>query len=325
MRRARCPAHTHLVIDVRPLTAADLDPWARLLAVCFDRSPAQMHGLLGWFLAGFELVSMGAWDGDRLVAQYNARLLELSVPGFSPTLPAGMGLNMAVDPEYRGRGLLDKVAAPVHDALTARGCVAGVGFSSAGGLAVTQTSRHYAYEVIGPMVSLAVPVVRRRYPAPLAVRDTWPDAALHLPAATDGFVRYAASPATLRHRYAQHPFRRYAYATRERHGVADGLIVFRETRLRGMPAVSLLAVHGSDPTELLGSFAASMRASGRPVVHMVLTPGSPLRVALAAIGPVATLPFSRTPYHLITRALRPDTPPVLFDLQRWDCAGGDIL
>ena len=313
------------MIEVRPLTVADVGPWASLLAVCFDRTPAQMEALLRWFDAGFELVTMGAWDGHRLVAQYNARLLRLHVPGCETPLPAGMGLNMAVDPEYRGRGLLDQVAAPVHDALAARGCVAGVGFSSEGGLAVTKASRHYAYEVLGPMVSLAVPLVRRRYPEPLAVGTTWPVDPVELGAAADGFVRYEASATTLRHRYAQHPFRQYAYATRQRAGVVDGLVVFRETRLRGIPAVSLLAVQGSDPAGLLGAFAASLRARKRPVVHVLLAPCSPLRHALAAMGPAVPLPTSRSPYHLITRALRPDAPRILFDLQRWDCAGGDIL
>jgi hypothetical protein len=43
------------------------------------------------------------------------------------------------------------------------------------------------------------------------------------------------------------------------------------------------------------------------------------------MGPALRVPVSRNPYHLITRALQPDTPEVLFDLDRWDCAGGDIL
>jgi hypothetical protein len=141
----------------------------------------------------------------------------------------------------------------------------------------------------------------------------------------DEFVRYAATPSSLRHRYAEHPFRQYTYAMRQRAGVVDGLVVFRETRLRGLPAISLLAVHGSDPAVLLGTFAASLRARARPVVHVLLAPRSPLRPALAAMGPAIPLPISRNPYHLITRALGTDAPPVLFDLQRWDCAGGDIL
>jgi len=128
-------------MEFRPLTLADRVPWAGLLAICFDRSPAQMETLLTWFHDGFPLVTMGAWDGDRLVAQYNCRLLELQVPGIDGPVSAGMGLNMAVDPDYRGRGLLDRVATPVHEAIMERGCMAGVGFSSVGGLAVTRASR----------------------------------------------------------------------------------------------------------------------------------------------------------------------------------------
>ena len=313
------------MIEVRPLSEADAEPWARLLAVCFDRSPAQMAALLRWFHAGFELVTMGAWDGERLVAQYNARLLELEVPGFDVPLLGGMGLNMAVDAEYRGRGLLDTVAAPVHEALAARGCVAGVGFSSAGGLEVTKASRHYAYEVLGPMVSLAVPLVHPGRREQLAVSTSWPASPVRLGVAHDGFVRYATTPESLRHRFAEHPFRQYAFATRERDGVVDGLVVFRKTRLRGVPAVSLLAVHGDDSAMLLQSFATSLRARGTFLVHVLVAPRSPLRKALTAMGPAIPLPRSRSPYHLITRALQPDTPPVLFDLARWDCAGGDIL
>src|SRR3954452_2936238 len=174
------PAQPWRPTDLRPLTTADRVPWARLLATCFDRSPEQMEALLAWFHAGFPLVTMGAWDGDRLVAQYNCRLLELRVPGLAGPLPAGMGLNMAVDPDYRGRGLLDVVATPVHEEIARRGCVAGGGFSSAGGLDVTRASRHYAYEVLGPMASIAVPVSRRRYPAPLPTATSWPTAPLRL-------------------------------------------------------------------------------------------------------------------------------------------------
>jgi GNAT superfamily N-acetyltransferase len=312
-------------MEFRPLELSDRVTWARLLAVCFDRSPAQMESLLAWFHAGFPLVTMGAWDGETLVAQYNCRLLELRVSGVAHPVPAGMGLNMAVDPEYRKRGLLDQVATPVHERLAARGCVAGVGFSSAGGLAVTRASTHYAYDVLGPMVSLVVPVVRGRHPEPLVVRDAWPDIPVALSDGDDDLVRYEASEAGLRHRFAEHPFRRYRFATRERGGVVDGLVVFRETRLRGVPALSLLGVHGRDPRGLLGAFAATMRSVRRPVVHVLLTPCSPLRGALREIGPEIPLPFSRNPYHLIARALQPDAPRVLFDLQCWDCTGGDIL
>ena len=312
-------------IDVRPLTPADRVQWARLLATCFDREPEQMEALLAWFHAGFPLVTMGAWDGDRLVAQYNCRLLDLRIPGMADPVPAGMGLNMAVDPGYRGRGLLDLVATPVHEEIARRGCVAGVGFSSAGGLAATRASRRYAYEVLGPMVSVAIPVARARYPAALAMTEAWPDGAMDLPAHDDGLVRYAVTPASLRHRFAEHPFRRYAYAVRRREGAIDGLIVYRPTSLRGIPGVSLLAAYGDDLRGLLGGFAASLRPRRRMLVHLVASPGSPLHAAAASIGPAFRVRLTRHPYHLIARALATDVPPCLFELDRWDCAGGDIL
>jgi hypothetical protein len=311
--------------ELRPLTPADRVPWARLLATCFDRSPAQMEALLGWFHAGFPLVAMGAWDGERLVAQYNCRLLDLRVPGFAAPVSAGMGLNMAVDPAYRGLGLLDVVATPVHEEIRRRGCVAGVGFSSAGGLDVTRASRRYAYDVLGPMVSLAVPVARRRYPAPLAVSEAWPEGTMRLDVRDDDLVRYAVSPGSLRHRFAEHPFRRYAYAVRRREGTIDGLVVYRQSSLRGIPGVSLLAAYGDDVAGLLGGFAAAIGARRRHLVHLVASPASVLRAAAAGIGPVLTVPRPRNPYHLIARALTPDAPPSLFSLDRWDCAGGDIL
>jgi GNAT superfamily N-acetyltransferase len=312
-------------MEFRPLELSDRVSWASLLAVCFDRSPEQMEALLAWFHAGFQLVTMGAWDGEDLVAQYNCRLLELRVPGVSDPVPAGMGLNMAVHPEYRGRGLLDRVATPVHEIIAARGCVAGVGFSSVGGLAVTRASRSYAYEVLGPMVSIAVAVARRRYPEPLRLSDAWPPGSIALPEGDPGFVRYAVTPDSLRHRFAEHPFRRYSYAVRAHDGIVDGLVVYRRTTLRGVPAASLLAAYGDELPDLLARWAPALRASGLHLVHLVTSPASPMRAASAAMGPRVVVPFSRSPYHLITRSLQPDTPPILFDIGRWDCTGGDIL
>ena len=312
-------------MEFRPLTLSDRVKWARLLAVCFDRSADQMGSLLTWLHAGFPLVTMGAFDGEDLVAQYTCRILDLRIPGVVGPVSAGMGLDMAVDPAYRGRGLLERVATPVYEDIIERGCVAGVGFSSIGGLAVTRASRSYAYEVLGPMVSTVVPVVRPRHPRPLTLSDAWPSDPITLSEGDDQFVRYGFTPATLRHRFADHPFRRYGYATSEHDGVVDGMVVYRRTTLRGIPAVALLGAYGDDLPDLLVRWAAALRISGPRLVHLVTSPASPLRRASAAIGQRFVVPFSRDPYHLITRALQPDTPRILFDLSRWDCAGGDIL
>jgi hypothetical protein len=312
-------------VEYRSLTLDDRAEWARLLAVCFDRTAGQMERLLAWFHDGFELVTWGAWDGDRLVAQYNCRLLRLHIPGMEGSALAGMGLNMAVDPAYRGRGLLDTVAGPVHTMIAERGCIAGVGFSSTGGLEVTRKSSTYAYEVLGPMASTLVVLSRRRYPDALALSDTWPGGRLELPADDGAMVRYAVTEASLRHRFVEHPFRRYRFGAWRDGDAIRGLVVYRPVRLRGVPGLALLAAYGEDLPTLLARWAGAVRRTGSPFVHVVTSPGSPLRRALDAAGLRTTLRWSRSPYHVIARALRDVTPSVLFELDRWDCAGGDIL
>jgi len=318
-------AYDAWTVEYRSLTLDDRGAWARLLAISFDRTPDQMERLLLWFHRGFELVTWGAWDGDRLVAQYTCRLLRLRVPGLAEPALAGMGLDMAVDPDYRGRGLLDTVAGPVHEMIAARGCIAGVGFSSAGGLAVTRKSSSYAYRVLGPMTSTMVVLSRRRYPEPLELGETWPEGWIQLGADDDRFVRYAVTPGSLRHRFAEHPFRRYRFGAWRDGDEIRGLVVYRPVRLRGIRGAALLAAYGDDLPALLARWAGAVRATGVPVVHVVTAPASPLLEALRATGTRLTVPLSRSPYHLIARALRDDTPPVLFELDRWDCVGGDIL
>jgi len=318
--------HNRPIVEYRPLDLEDRVPWARLLAASFDRTPQQMEQLLVWFHQGFELVTWGAWDGDRLVAQYNARLLRLQLPGMAEPALAAMGLNMTVDAQYRGRGLLDSVARPVHAMLAARGCIAGVGFSSAGGLAVTRNSASYGYEVLGPMTSSVVLLSNRRYPEPIPLAHAWPEGgALHVRVADDGLVRYTATAGSIHHRFAEHPFRSYSFGTWLVGDTIHGLIIYRLARLRGIPGVALLAAYGDDVPTLLGRWAGALRRVGIRVIHAVTSPASPLRQALTTIGVRLTVPYSREPYHLIVRALQDDTPRLLFDLDRWDCAGGDIL
>ncbi len=312
-------------MDYRTLTLDDRVEWSRLLAISFDRTPDQMDQLLAWFHAGFELVTWGAWDGDRLVAQYNCRLLRLRVPGLAEPALAGMGLNMAVDPAYRGRGLLDTVAGPVHERITARGCIAGVGFSSEGGLEVTRKSSSYAYHVLGPMTSSVVLLTGRHDPRMMTLGESWPAGELIVPPGDPLFVGYAATPGSIRHRFAEHPFRRYRFGTWRDGEVIRGLVVYRPVRLRGIPGVALLAAYGDDLPTLLSSWAGAIRRQGVRIVHLVTSPASPLRDAVCTIGITRTAPVTRHPYHLIARALRPDCPPVLHELDRWDCAGGDIL
>jgi hypothetical protein len=316
-------------LDYRPLTPDDRPAWARLLAVSFGRSQLQMEELLDWFHAGFRLVTMGAWAGDRLVAQYNCRLLDLSVPGWSGPFPAGMGLNMAVDPAWRGRGLLQTVATPVHEEIARLGCLAGVGFSGVGGLAVTRASESYGYEVLGPMVSTATLLLPRRSSGAdaLELSSGWPAGRYTPSEPDDGLIRYAVTPAGLRHRFAEHPFRRYVIGAWRDGEEVRGLTVHRPVRLRGVPGLGLLEAYAADGEldALLHRWAATVAVRRPVVVHVVTSPSSRLRAAVRRLGPSTTVPFSQEPYHLIARALGDGVPPALFDLARWDATGGDIL
>jgi hypothetical protein len=58
---------------------------------------------------------------------------------------------------------------------------------------------------------------------------------------------------------------------------------------------------------------------------VVTSPSSTLRSRLHVAGPVVSLPIARDRHHVIVRRLRDEAPQSLFALERWDCAGGDIL
>jgi hypothetical protein len=175
------------------------------------------------------------------------------------------------------------------------------------------------------MISLVAVLSHRRYPEPLELSESWPDGPLPLPPADERFVRYAETPDSVRHRFAEHPFRRYSFGVWRVGEEVRGVVVYRPVRLRGIRGAALLAAYGQDHPALLARWAGAVRRSGVPIVHVVTSPAAPVRDAIRAIGSRLQVPFSRNPYHLIARALRADTPPVIFELQRWDCIGGDIL
>lgn len=69
-------------MQYRALTPADRVEWACLLAQSFDRTQEQMEQLIGWFHAGFRLVTWGAWDGYRgLLGRSSAEIAELRALG----------------------------------------------------------------------------------------------------------------------------------------------------------------------------------------------------------------------------------------------------
>jgi GNAT superfamily N-acetyltransferase len=303
------------LVEILPLRAQDLEKWAELLAVSFHRSPAEMACLLQWLLDGRELAAWGAWDGARLAAQYSALVSSLHIPGLAQPVRAGLSLNMAVHPDYRGRGLIKQVSQPVYQHLAALGGAAGVGFSNAEGVQVDKHSKSYGYRVCGQMQPLLAWLPRRRLP-PLELTDLWPltdDDPLPAEFARTHFVY---TPAMLRHRFAAHPFRRFRFGVWREGGALRGLVIYRPVTMGGLPAAALLAAYSDDLSELLARWGAGL-------VHVVASPGSALAAALR--GRCLRLPYTRSPYYLTLKPLRDDLPAAFFAFEQWDCTGGDIL
>ena len=107
------------MFDYRRLSVEDVPAWAELLAVAFERRTTEMQALLHWLHQGWEMVAWGAWADERLVAQYSCLVHQVIAP--TGMLKVGLSVNMAVHPEFRGRGLVKQIAQPVYAALAESG------------------------------------------------------------------------------------------------------------------------------------------------------------------------------------------------------------
>ncbi|MCA9994315.1 MAG: GNAT family N-acetyltransferase [Anaerolineales bacterium] len=310
------------MIQIRPLTLDDVDGWAALLAVSFGRTPAQMVALLRHFYGERQLVAWGAWDGLNLAAQYSCLLTPLWLPGQSAPQWVGMSMNMAVHPDYRGRGLIKQVAEPVYAEVVARGGMAGVGFSNEAGVQVDKKSKGYGYQVVGKMVSLlGVVGGKRPFLPPLTLTTTWADG-LQEVERRETAVSFAHTPESLRHRFAQHPFRSYGY------GVAEdgrGVVIYRPFVWRGLRGASLLTAYGQDVPGLMGGWVSSLANQRIRLVHLLTSPQSTLRQAAESHCYTLPLPRPQNPHYLTAKLLTTTLPPWFFDFSHWNCCGGDIL
>ena len=309
---------------LQPLTLNDCEPWAELLALTFDRTRGEMAQLLHWMNAGHDLIAWGAWDGSRLVAQYCSMLTVLVIPPASSLACVGLSVNLAVHPEYRGRGLVKQVAQPVYTALADKGGVAGVGFSNAAGVQVDRHSTGYGYRVVGQLLPRLI-WLRPTAAEPLTLTDQWPTEPLQIDRPAVDRIRFATSEALIQHRFTQHPFRRYRFGVHRVEREVRGLVVYRPMRVGPFAGVSLLGAYAADVSDLLKRWASALRANGVYFVHALITPASTLRSALRAIGVEVVLPYTRSPHYLTVKPLTAHTPDGLLDFARWDCAGGDIL
>ncbi len=311
-------------MKIAPLALPDVPNWAPLLAAAFNRPTEQMVQLLYFLQPEVNLVAWGAWDGPVLAAQYSCLLRPLFLPAPRQVVTVGLSVNMAVHPSYRGRGLIKQVAAPVYDSLAARGVVAGAGFSNAAGVQVDKRSSGYGYSVVGKLRPYLLWLHSPQQYPDFYLIDEWPDTPF-LPVEMDTAVQFAWQPATLKHRFACHPFRRYRFGVWQQEQHVAGIVVYRPIRLAGLPAVALLAAYGANLPSLLQRWVGSMRASGCRLVHLVGTPASTIIKYLRQTAVCLPQPISRNPYYLTLKPLSPELPKALFRFENWSCLGGDIL
>jgi GNAT superfamily N-acetyltransferase len=223
-------------MQITPLTLNDHHAWAALLAAAFDRQPSEIAQLLTFWQATAPLIAYGAWDGSRLAAQYSCLLRQVHVPGGAEAITVGVSMNMAVHPDYRGRGLVKQVAEPVYKAVQAQGGTAGVGFSNAAGVKVDRHSKGYGYRVVGRLDARVSWLLRPLCHRPLTLTTAWPKCLPDICHHSQSNHHFINSAHWLAQRFAKHPLRQYHF------GVGEcGLVVYRPFPGYGGKGVSLLA------------------------------------------------------------------------------------
>jgi GNAT superfamily N-acetyltransferase len=305
-------------MELQALSLEHRQEWAALLADCFERQPHETEKLLDWLYRVFQPFAWGIWEDGRLVAQYTALQRPLAYAG--SLIPVGMSVNMAVHPDYRGRGYIKKMSAPVYEALAAQGVCFGLGFSNAEGVEVDKHSKGYGYHVIGQMRPMFAPVYPTNVPE-LITSQQFPKDCLAsmtvLP--TLGFPKDCDY---LYGRYAAHPFRQYHYALWQEGSQSVGVVVYRPSRFLGLPAVSVLDVWGEDLPELMRRFTATAWKSAYRLIHALVSPKS----RLSCLMPWRLLsPLARNPYYLTMKPMTEGLSADFDEFQQWDLIGGDVL
>ena len=306
------------------LTLTDMTPWAELVALSFGRQPAEMESLWQWFHQGWELVAWGAWEKQRLVAQYACLVSNILTPQ-GTSLRVGLSVNMAVHPDFRGRGLVKQVAQPVYATLQTMTAVSGVGFSNAAGVKVDKRSKGYGYQVLGKMQPFLLWLSpQRQRPNPLTLTTDWPHGDWPAAQAAATF-RFATDPVWLNNRFGHHPFRHYRFGVWQEGTRIYGIVVDRPLRYAGLNGSTLLMAYGPDLPTLLTHWVNKIHTTGGRFVHWLATPTSAVTKALQPWGSLWSLPYSRSPYYLTAKPLTTTLPLNFMNFQHWDCIGGTIL
>ena len=103
------------------------------------------------------------------------------------------------------------------------------------------------------------------------------------------------------------------------------MVIDQHFRVGDMAGSALCAVYAEDIPELLHRWVNTIRLSGARFIHLLSTPSSPVLSALQGLGMCWPIPYTRSPYYLTVKPLRPELGPLLLNFERWDCIRGDIL
>ena len=311
-----------ILMDLRPLAITDIPAWGDLLALCFNQSILHMQQLIEWLYCLGQLEAYGLWENDQLIAQYSC--LQRTISFNSLVIPLGMSMNMAVHPDYRGKGLIKQVSQPVYEGLRQQQVEFGMGFSNAQGVKVDKHSKSYGYQVIGQMQPYIIKVHNFKRP-PLKPLDRLPNP-FHVPP-NHSFLDAHFSKDTnhLIRRYLQHPFRQYEYGIWCEHNEIQGIVVYKTVNLKGFPSVALLDVYSQQPEELLMRWSSTLHHNHIYFIHMLVSPNSRVKQIIKRHFLTIRAPHTYNPYYLTIKPLTDYFDKTLLDFARWDLIGGDIL
>lgn len=310
-------------MEFAPLTQEYHKQWAELLAICFERSPEDMLALLEWLQKMGHVVGWGAWDGSKLVAQYTSLLRQLCQNDV--TFLAGMSINMAVHPDYRGRGLIKHVSAPVYEEIERCKALFGFGFSNAEGVKVDKRSKGYGYQVLGRLQSYLTVLPKIDADA-VHLSDILPSNKVYLSDDVDNEkLHFKKSLNTFRVRYGEHPFRDYRYGVAYDNGNSEGIVVYRDTVHFGIHGVSLMDAYGNNLPDLLRRWGSTLKRHGYHFIHTLATPQSTISRSLTQASQTLIIPYSRNPHYLTLRPINPSLSDEVNNFEAWDFIGGDIL
>ena len=312
-----------MMLQFRRLTCSDMEAQAQLLAVCFQHSQPDMLCLWRWMYEKNEWVAWGAWEGTRLVAQYSSVVRQLVLPGENRPRKTGMCVNMAVHPDFRGRGIIKQIAGPVYAQLGEMGAICGVGFSNAAGVKVDRHSQGYGYHVLGKMQAALVLPMKKIPSKDFSLSSSFPEFSSDDRPSADGKIHFCSSSALLRQRYAEHPLRRYRFGWEAGPSVR-GMVIDLPIRFGCVAGTALYAAYGRNLPILLQHWAHAVYQAGARFIYYLSSPSSSLPGALHQVGPCWKIHSNHSPYYLTVKPLQPELAPILLDYTRWECDGGDI-